>query len=106
MKVTAQLKVKFDTQQVSDKFKKREFVATIEPNSDYPQTVLFQLTQDKCSVIDMCKVGDMIDISFNLRGREWTNAVGDVKYFNTIDAWRIELNNGTPASNDDGSLPF
>lgn len=91
MKVTAQLKVKFDTMQVSDKFKKRDFVATIEPTSPYPQHVCFQLTQDKCGVLDMYQVGDMIDISFNLRGKEWTDTKDfTTKYFNTIDVWKIE----------------
>jgi hypothetical protein len=105
MKVTAQLKVKFDTMQVSDKFKKRDFVATIEPTSPYPQHVCFQLTQDKCGVLDMYQVGDMIDISFNLRGREWTSPQGETKYFNTIDAWFISKA-GDTASNDLSDVPF
>ena len=115
MKVTAQLKVKFDTMQVSDKFKKRDFVATIEPTSPYPQHVCFQLTQDKCGVLDMYQVGDMIDISFNLRGREWTNPQGETKYFNTIEAWFISKAGDNTASNsssnntpqdEDSDLPF
>ena len=34
--------------------------------------------------------GDQVEVSFNLRGREWTSPDGVVKYFNTLDAWRIE----------------
>ncbi len=90
MEVTGILKLKQETQQVKDSFKKREFVLTIDHTSQYPQHVTFQLTQDKTSIIDNYNVGEEIKVSFNLRGREWTSPQGDVKYFNTIDAWRIE----------------
>jgi len=91
MDVTGILKVKNETQQVSEKFKKREFVIT-DNSSQYPQHISFQLTQDKCSIIDQYKVGDEIKVHFNLRGREWTNPQGEVKYFNSLEAWRIEGN--------------
>ena len=90
MDVTGILKVKQETQQVKDSFKKREFVLTNDQTSQYPQHVTFQLTQDKTSIIDNYNVGEEVKVSFNLRGREWTSPQGDVKYFNTIDAWRIE----------------
>lgn len=121
MNVIAQLKVKYDAQQVSDNFTKRDFVATVDPTSPYPQHVQFQLVNTKCSLIDNINVGDNIDISFNLRGREWTSPQGEVKYFNTIDAWKItKLNSGdnnstptnqnqSPVSNSsaaDDDLPF
>jgi len=115
MKVTGILKVKYDAMQVSDKFKKREFVLTIGATEPYPQHVLMQLTQDKCSLIDNYKVGDSIDVSFNLRGREWNSPQGETKYFNTIEAWRIEkagaikTSNESPAnpsSHNDDDLPF
>ena len=112
MKVTGILKVKYDTQQVSDKYKKRDFVVTIEPTSPYPQHINFQLAQDKCSLIDSYKVGEELTISFNLRGREWNSPQGETKYFNTIEAWRIEKGaTGTqspanPSSHNDDDLPF
>ena len=90
LKVTGILKVKMETQQVSDKFKKREFVLTIDPTTPYPQNVLFQLTQDKCSLIDNKKIGDTLEVSFNLRGKEWNDHDNHTtKYFNTIEAWKI-----------------
>lgn len=98
MEVTGILKVKYDTQQVSDKFKKRDFVMTIEPGSPYPQHVTFQLTQDKVSLVDNFNVGDEMKVSFNLRGREWNSPQGETKYFNTIDAWRIERTGGNNAN--------
>lgn len=93
MEVTGILKVKFDTQKVSDRFSKREFVLTTEATSPYPQHVSFQLTQDKCSLLDQYNVGDEMKIQFNLRGREWNGPQG-IKYFNTLEAWRIEKASG------------
>jgi translation initiation factor IF-3 len=89
LQITGVIKVKFNEQKVSDSFKKREFVIT-ENSSQYPQHINFQLTQDKCSLIDNFNAGDTVKVSFNLRGREWTNPQGEVKYFNSLDAWRIE----------------
>lgn len=78
-----------ETQVVSDKFRKREFVITTDSNTPYPQHVSFQLTQDKTELINNYQIGDEIKVQFNLRGREWNGPQG-VKYFNTLEAWRIE----------------
>lgn len=98
MEVTGQLKVKFDTQRVSEKFQKREFVLTTDASTPYPQHVSFQVTQDKCNMLDNFNVGEELRIQFNLRGREWNGPQG-IKYFNTLEAWRIErAGNSTGAS--------
>lgn len=85
MEVTGILKVKNDTQVVSAKFKKREFVLTTEHGTDYPQHVTFMLTQDKVNILDNFEIGDELTVQFNLRGREHNG-----KYFNTLEAWRIQ----------------
>jgi hypothetical protein len=97
MDITGILKLKTEAQQVSDKFKKREFVLT-DNSSQYPQHISFQLTQDKCGLIDQYNVGDEIKVHFNLRGREWTSPKGEIKYFNTLEAWRIEGGNAAAKS--------
>ncbi len=94
MEVTGTLKTKFDTQKVSDRFQKREFVLTTEANTPYPQHVSFQVTQDKCTMLDQFNAGEEIRIQFNLRGREWNGPQG-IKYFNTLEAWRIEKVTGS-----------
>ena len=91
MDITGKIKVITEAQQVSDKFKKREFVITDDSSSQYPQHISFQLTQDKCSLLDSYRVGEEVKVHFNLRGREWTSPKdGVVKYFNTLEAWRLE----------------
>ena len=89
MEVTGQLKLKYDTQKVSEKFQKRDFVLATDLSTPYPQFVSFQVTQDKCTMLDSFNQGDEIKVQFNLRGREWNGPQG-IKYFNTLEAWRIE----------------
>lgn len=80
------------TDQVSDKFKKREIVITDDSNNQYPQHIQLQASQDRCEMLDSLKVGDKVTVHFNLRGREWTSPQGEVKYFNTLDIWKIASN--------------
>lgn len=113
-KVSGVVKTIQDTVNVSDKFSKREFVLTLP--GQYPQHVSFQMTQDKCSVLDGYSVGQNVTVAFNLRGREWTSPQGEVKYFNTLEAWRIEAAESNAAevieaapvveTTDDEELPF
>lgn len=91
------LKIKSETQMVSEKFSKREFVVTTDANTQYPQYISFQLTQDKCGLLDQYNVGDEIKVSFNLRGREWNGPQG-VRYFNSLEAWRLERASGQQAA--------
>ena len=111
------VKVLNETNVISDKFKKREFVIT-DDSSQYPQDIAMQLTQDNCDKLNGVKVGDRLLVKFNLRGRSWNDPkTGNDRYFNSLDAWFIqkESGNNAPApqpvsmnnndSNDDG-LPF
>ena len=96
-KLSGIVKVVNATVQVSEKFAKREFVVT-DASSMYPQDIMFQSTQDKCSLLDTVQVNDQVEVSFNLRGREWTSPTGEVKYFNTLEAWRIDKVGANPAA--------
>ena len=78
----------FDEQQVSDKFRKREFVLEI-PDGSYTQFIKFQLTQDKCNLLDQFKIGDDVKVAFNLSGKPFTKN-GTTMYFTNLGAWRIE----------------
>jgi hypothetical protein len=78
------------TQQVTDTFKKRTFwVEYFEDNPQYTETLEFQLIQDKCKIMDSYKVGEQIEVSYNLKGRTWTNKDNQTKVFNTLQAWRV-----------------
>ncbi len=90
MQAGGKLHAIFEAQQVTQRFRKREFVVEMSDNPDYPQYVLFQLTGDRCENIDGFETGEDVRIEFNLRGREWTSPKGETKYFNSLDVWTIE----------------
>jgi hypothetical protein len=114
-KIKATVKRVGQTAQVSEKFSKRELVVEIADDK-YPQVVSFEFTQDKCALLDGIMEGQEVEVSFALRGREWTNENGDVRVFNTLNGFRVE-GGSAPApvvaavvvdtTEDDGSdLPF
>ncbi len=83
--------VKEDIVDINASFKKREFVIEVvnERNSDWNDFIKFQLTQDRCNLLDPIQMGDQIKVSFNIRGRKWEKD-GKVNYFSNLEAWRIE----------------
>lgn len=90
--ISGKLIEKYATANISDKFKKRDFVIEKKENSngfEFVDFIKFQLVQDKCSLIDNVNVGDEIKVSFNLRGRKWEKD-GKISYFTNLEAWRIE----------------
>jgi len=95
------VKVVGTTLQISEKFSKREFVVTDDTNM-YPQDIMFQLTQDKCNLIDSLVIGDEVEVSFNLSGREWVNPKGESKFFNTLDVWKISKIGSNAVKNAQG----
>ena len=62
-------------------FQKRELIIVTE--EQYPQTISFDFTQGNCELLNNYQVGQVVKITFDIRGREWTNPQGEVKYFNT-----------------------
>lgn len=110
---------------VTDKFQKRDFIVEYAENPSYPEYIKFEAHQDNVDLLDKVRVGDIVDVEFNLRGRPWTNKEGKTTFFNTLAAWRITGATGTgersgaskPASQpnppagtynpaDDDDLPF
>jgi hypothetical protein len=87
---------------ISDKFSVREFVVTT-PDEKYPQDILFQTVNDKMAVLESLGVGQQVEVSYNVRGREFNG-----RYYNTLDAWKVQIIGQaaqTTNNNDDG-FPF
>ena len=99
--VTGRLHEIFDEQQVSEKFRKREFVLEVQ-DGQYPEQIKFQLVQDKTALIDPYKMGDEVKVTFNLRGRGF-NKNGQMLYFTNLEAWRIEAATGGAPAGGGGS---
>jgi hypothetical protein len=90
IEISGKLHAIFDAKQISERFRKREFVIELGDNPQYPQYVQFQLTGDRCENIDGFNVGDQVHLEFSLRGREWNSPQGETKYFNSLDVWTID----------------
>ena len=78
--------------QVSDKFRKREFVIEKKETGGaavFIDYIKFQLVQDKCDLINESFMNEEIKIWFNLKGNRWERD-GKVNYFTNLDAWKIE----------------
>lgn len=90
MNIKGKIKQIGETVAVSDKFRKREIVVTIDADTKYPQHVTFQVSQDKCESLDNLKVGYEVVVEFNLKGREWNG-----KYFNTLEAWKVIISDAS-----------
>ena len=118
MEITGKVKLISETKEYGDNgFKKREVVVTTQ--EQYPQNILDEFVQDRCEITDSFQVGDIVKIGINLRGREWTNKDNEVKYFNSIQGWRIKKleetddvptepvdENPPPPVNQPNDLPF
>lgn len=108
---------KFPTQQVTDKFRKRELVIEVTENN-YTQHIKLQLTKERCDILDKFNIGDEVKATININGRR-NEKDGKVSYWNSLDIWRLELVSATNTSaseeeqykytdqgQDDKELPF
>jgi hypothetical protein len=99
-------------EQKTPKFTIRKFV--VETEGKYPTVVEFQLINDKVNLIEPYVIGDDIEISFNIEGREYNGNV-----YNSLKAWNIKgdikMPDQTPTevgnpsvspTKEDGDLPF
>ena len=86
--LTGTLIESFPSQTFNKGFRKREFV--VETGDKYPQKIMFQLVQEKCDLLDAYQVGDTLTIKFDIKGRDWADKLGTVKYFNSLEAWQVQ----------------
>ena len=116
-----------ETQTFASRFQKRELVLLTE--EQYPQPIQIDFLSDKIDLLNNVSEGESVKVGINIRGREWTNKQGEVKYFSSISGWRLEKVSGenknteapqpntfqtpAPATNDnpfgdeiDDNLPF
>ncbi|WPU93948.1 DUF3127 domain-containing protein [Mucilaginibacter sabulilitoris] len=110
------------TVQVTESLKKRELILEYIENPQYPEYLKFEAIQDRCALLDNVKVGDDVEVFFNLKGRPWTDKTGKKSYFNSLQLWRVNAlaagagsattpeyaapSSDISSSNDDDDLPF
>lgn len=101
------------TTQATETLRKRELILEIVENPQYPEYVKFEAIQDRCDLLNGLKVGQDVEVYFNLKGRPWTDKTGKKSYFNSLQLWKVnvlgeiapkvvEISSGP----DDDDLPF
>lgn len=101
-----------ETIQATESLKKRELIIEYAENPQYKEYLKFEMINDKCSLVDSLKVGQDVEVFFNLRGRPWTDKTGKKSYFNSLQLWRVNVLSGGAApaelssKPDDDGLPF
>jgi hypothetical protein len=106
IEISGKIHAVFEAKQITERFRKREFVLELTDNPKYPQTVLFQLSGDRCETIDGFEIGEEVRVDFSLRGREWKSPQGEIRFFNSLDVWTIEKTAGAGAGSFDEEPPF
>lgn len=95
LEITGRICVKYDTQVISDKFSKREFVLELQEEingTTYTNYAKMQLVKTRCTYIDNFNVGDTVKVLFNVVGNKWERD-GKVNYITSLDVWKIEAAN-------------
>ena len=72
-----------DTVQVSERFRKREFVLEYADNPEYPEHIKFELAQDRCELLDSFQPGQKVHSERNFV------AVGRTEVFRKRSFFRI-----------------
>ena len=87
--INGTVKVIGATQQISEKFSKRELVIT-EQSGNYPEHIPVEFIQDKTNMLDPFAPGDQVTVTAYVGGREWTGKDGVLKHFLSLKGDRIE----------------
>ena len=90
-------------EQRGESFTSRNFVVC-DNAEKYPQNIGFQAVQERCDILDAFKPGDRVEVSFDLRGRDWNG-----KNITNLNAWKVVSVKGDesdpPASSSPANKP-
>lgn len=87
--INGTVKLVGQTQQVSEKFSKRELVIT-EQSGQFPQHIPVEFTQERTSLLDAIAPGEQVAVTCFINGREWTGRDGVTKHFLSLRGDRVE----------------
>lgn len=103
MELQGTVKKLFEIQTFPSGFQKREMVLLTQ--EQYPQPIKIEFLSDNIGLLDNIVEGEVVKVSINIRGREWTNPQGEVVYFNSITGWRVEKGNVVQAEPTQPIMP-
>ena len=109
--ITGQLHELFDVQEFGT-FKKRELVIKVNKDingSAYTDYVKAQVCQKNIELFSDIRVGDEIEVSYNIRGSRYDKE-GKTYYITNLDIWKCQVVGRAaappPKDDDDDKLPF
>ena len=82
-----------NTVQVTEKFKKRELILEYSTDNKYFEYIKFDAFNDRTELLDKFNPGDIVELFFNIKGREWKDNTGKSNYFNTLSIFNIDRHN-------------
>jgi hypothetical protein len=110
MSVTGKIKKITDVQEKGTFRFRKLILETQEKEAKYNQTICIDFIANNCGLLDVWKQGDLVEVQYNLRGREWTNPKGEVLYFTTLNGWKLknfeEVSVTDQAPDVDDDFPF
>ena len=114
--LTGKIKLIQEAKTFDSGFTKREMVVIVE-DGRYPQEINLEFVQDKASLLDNLQPGKEVNVSFDIRVREYNG-----RYFNNLQGWKVsspgagrDLGNDdaaaaphhpAPSDFDDNDIPF
>lgn len=96
-KISGSIKHIEPTQNVSDRFRKRELILDVPNFRNELEPVKLEFVQDRVDMLDAYHEGEMVEVDFDVKGREWTKG-GKTSYFNSLVGWRIRREGGESSS--------
>lgn len=89
--ITGRIAEVYPVNRVNERFRKREFVIEHKDSSSgqtYIDFIKFQLTQDRCDLIDESWLRHDVTITFNIKGNRWEKN-GLVNYITNLNALTV-----------------
>ena len=89
--ITGKVAEVYPVNRVNDRFRKREFVIEHKDSGSgqaYVDFIKFQLTQDKCEIIDESWLRHDVTVTFNIKGNRWEKN-GMVNYITNLNALSV-----------------
>lgn len=89
--ITGKVAEVYPVNRVNERFRKREFVIEHKESGSgqaYVDFIKFQLTQDKCDLIDESWLRQDVTVTFNIKGNRWEKN-GLVNYITNLNALSV-----------------
>jgi len=89
--ITGRVAEVYPVNRISERFRKREFVIEHKDSSSkqvYVDYIKFQLTQDRCEIIDESWLRQDVTVTFNIRGNRWEKN-GVTNYITNLNALSV-----------------